>query len=186
VQDAGAYARLDSLRIVDEPIAAAIAHGLHERDAEQRVLVYDLGGSAFRVSVMVINRGSPKVLATASDLHLGGADFDEQMMDHLVQVYRFQTGMDVTADLGALGKLKSEVERAKRELSTQQSALIEIGYNLSHTMTRTEFEELNMDLFLKTLATVEQVLAESGIKKEDVDEVGLLHDPGPQHISSRC
>jgi heat shock protein 5 len=185
VQDAGAYARLDSLRIVDEPIAAALAHGLLERDAEQRVLVYDLGGSAFRVSVMVINRDFPKVLATASDLHLGGADFDQRMMDHLVQVYRSQTGIDVTADLGTLRKFKSGVERAKRELSTQQSAFIEIGHNVSHTMTRAEFEELNMDLFLKTLGSVEQVLADSGVKKEDVDEVGRLHDPGPQHISSR-
>jgi heat shock protein 5 len=186
VQDAGAYARLDSLRIVDEPIAAAIAHGLHEKAGEQRVLVYDLGGSAFRVSVVMINRGFPKVLATASNLQLGGADFDQRMMDHLVQVYRFQTGMDVTADLVALEKLKSEVERAKRELSTQLSALIEIGHNVSYTMTRAEFEELNMDLFVKTLATVEQVLADSGVRKEEVDEVGHLRDPDPPHNSLRC
>jgi heat shock protein 5 len=117
-------------------------------------------------------------LATAGDTHLGGEDFDNRVIDYFVKLYKKKTGTDVTGNNRALGKLKREVEKAKRTLSSQQSTRLEIesfegGNDFSETLTRAKFEELNMDLFRKTLKPVEQVLKDAGVKKDEVDEVRL-------------
>jgi heat shock protein 5 len=170
------------LRVINEPTAAAIGYGLDKRGGEQRILVYDLGGSTFDVSLLAIDDGVFEILAATSNLHLGGADFDERVMDHLVKSFRSKSGVDVTTNFDALGKLKGEVEHAKRTLSLQELVTIEIGsfadgLDFSETLTRTEFEELNADLFLKTLGSVDEVLAEVaevGVNKGNTDEVGFV------------
>lgn len=120
-----------------------------------------------------------EVLATAGDTHLGGEDFDNRVMDHFIKLYKSKTGTDISENQRALGKLKREVEKAKRTLSSQMSTKLEIesfegGNDLSETLTRAKFEEINMDLFRKTLKPVEQVLKDAGVKKEDVDEVSFF------------
>jgi cell division ATPase FtsA len=177
-KDAGVIAGLNVLRIINEPTAAAIAYGLDKKGGEQRIIVYDLGGGTFDVSLLSIDDGVFEVLATAGDTHLGGEDFDQRVMDFLIKSYKKKTGTDVQSNLRALGKLKREVEKAKRTLSSQQSTRIEIesfenGNDFSETLTRAKFEELNMDLFRKTMKPVEQVLKDSGVKKEEVDEVSV-------------
>lgn len=176
-KDAGTIAGLEVLRIINEPTAAALAYGLDEKGGESQIIVYDLGGGTFDVSLLSIEGGVFEVLATAGDTHLGGEDFDNRVIDYLVSQYK-KTGTDVSKDLRAMGKLKHEVERAKRTLSSQQSAHIEIeafegGNDFAETLTRAKFEELNMDLFRRTMKPVEQVLADAKVKKEDVDEVRL-------------
>ena len=138
--------------------------------------MYDLGGGTFDVSLLSIDDGVFEVLATAGDTHLGGEDFDNRVIDYFVKLYKKKTGTDVTTNLRAMGKLKREVEKAKRTLSSQQSTRIEIesfedGNDFSETLTRAKFEELNMDLFRKTMKPVEQVLKDANVKKEDIDEV---------------
>ncbi|KAF9238371.1 heat shock protein 70 family [Melanogaster broomeanus] len=178
-KDAGTIAGLQVLRIINEPTAAAIAYGLNKKDGESQIIVYDLGGGTFDVSLLSIDDGVFEVLATAGDTHLGGEDFDNRVIDYLVKVYKKKTGTDVSTNLRAMGKLKREVEKAKRTLSSQQSTRIEIesfedGNDFSETLTRAKFEELNMDLFRKTMKPVEQVLKDANVKKEDVDEVVLV------------
>lgn len=176
-KDAGTIAGLQVLRIINEPTAAAIAYGLDKKaDGESQIIVYDLGGGTFDVSLLSIDDGVFEVLATAGDTHLGGEDFDNRVMDYLSKQYKKKTGTDVGKNLKALGKLKREVEKAKRTLSSQQSTRIEIesfenGNDFSETLTRAKFEELNMDLFRKTMKPVEQVLKDSNLKKENIDEV---------------
>ena len=178
-KDAGTIAGLNVLRIINEPTAAAIAYGLNKKKGESQIIVYDLGGGTFDVSLLSIDDGVFEVLATAGDTHLGGEDFDNRVMDHLIKNYKKKTGTDVSKNLRALGKLKREVEKAKRTLSSQQSVKIEIesfedGNDFSETLTRAKFEELNVDLFRQTLKPVEQVLKDANVKKEDVDEVVLV------------
>jgi endoplasmic reticulum chaperone BiP len=178
-KDAGTIAGLQVLRIINEPTAAAIAYGLNKKGGESQIIVYDLGGGTFDVSLLSIDDGVFEVLATAGDTHLGGEDFDNRIIDYFVKLYKKKTGTDVTGNLRALGKLKREVEKAKRTLSSQQSTRIEIesfedGNDFSETLTRAKFEELNMDLFRKTMKPVEQVLKDANVKKEDVDEVVLV------------
>lgn len=178
-KDAGTIAGLQVLRIVNEPTAAAIAYGLDKRDGEQRIIVYDLGGGTFDVSLLSIDDGVFEVLATAGDTHLGGEDFDNRVIEYFVKLYKKKTGTDVTSNLRAMGKLKREVEKAKRTLSSQQSTRLEIesfegGNDFSETLTRAKFEELNMDLFRKTMKPVEQVLKDAGVKKDEVDEIVLV------------
>jgi heat shock protein 5 len=175
-KDAGTIAGLQVLRIINEPTAAAIAYGLNKKGGESQIIVYDLGGGTFDVSLLSIDDGVFEVLATAGDTHLGGEDFDNRVIDYLVKQYKKKTGTDVTSNLRAMGKLKREVEKAKRTLSSQQSTRIEIesfedGNDFSETLTRAKFEELNMDLFRKTMKPVEQVLKDAKVNKEDVDEV---------------
>ena len=179
-KDAGTIAGLQVLRIINEPTAAAIAYGLNKKGGESQIIVYDLGGGTFDVSLLSIDDGVFEVLATAGDTHLGGEDFDNRVIDHLVKSYKKKTGTDVTSNLRAMGKLKREVEKAKRTLSSQQSTRIEIesfedGNDFSETLTRAKFEELNMDLFRKTMKPVEQVLKDANVKKEDVSEVSVLN-----------
>ncbi|KAI0057092.1 heat shock protein 70 [Artomyces pyxidatus] len=178
-KDAGTIAGLQVLRIINEPTAAALAYGLDKKGGESQIIVYDLGGGTFDVSLLSIDQGVFEVLATAGDTHLGGEDFDNRVIEHFVKLYKKKTGTDVSTNLRALGKLKREVEKAKRTLSSQQSTRLEIesfegGNDFSETLTRAKFEELNVDLFRKTMRPVEQVLKDAGVKKEDVDEVVLV------------
>lgn len=176
-KDAGTIAGLNVLRIINEPTAAAIAYGLDKSpNSERTVLVYDLGGGTFDVSLLSIEDNVFEVLATAGDTHLGGEDFDHRVIDYLLRTYKNRTGRDASGNERAMGKLKREVEQAKRILSSQMNAKIEIegfdgGNDFSETLTRAKFEELNMDLFRKTMKPVEQVLKDSKIKKEDVNDV---------------
>ncbi|KAF0462691.1 heat shock protein 70 [Gigaspora margarita] len=178
-KDAGTIAGLNVLRIVNEPTAAAIAYGLDKSDGERQILVYDLGGGTFDVSLLSIDDGVFEVLATAGDTHLGGEDFDNRVIDHFVKVYKKKNKVDITKDLKSMGKLKREVEKAKRTLSSQMSTRIEIesfhdGKDFSETLTRAKFEELNNDLFKKTLQPVEQVLKDANIDKKDVHDIVLV------------
>lgn len=165
------------LRIVNEPTAAAIAYGLDRTGkAESQIIVYDLGGGTFDVSLLSIEDGVFEVLATAGDTHLGGEDFDNRVIDYLVKQYKRKNDVDVTSNKRAMGKLRREVEKAKRTLSSQMSTKIEIeafenGNDLSETLTRAKFEELNIDLFRKTMKPVEQVLKDAGVKKDEIDDV---------------
>ncbi|KAH9948495.1 heat shock protein 70 [Amylocystis lapponica] len=178
-KDAGTIAGLQVLRIINEPTAAAIAYGLDKKGGESQIIVYDLGGGTFDVSLLSIDDGVFEVLATAGDTHLGGEDFDNRVMEYMIKQYKKKSGTDVTGNLRALGKLKREVEKAKRTLSSQQSTRLEIesfegGNDFTETLTRAKFEELNMDLFRKTMKPVEQVLKDANLKKEDIDEIVLV------------
>ncbi|KIS71057.1 putative Hsp70 family ATPase KAR2 [Mycosarcoma maydis] len=178
-KDAGTIAGLNVLRIVNEPTAAAIAYGLDKKDGESQIIVYDLGGGTFDVSLLSIDSGVFEVLATAGDTHLGGEDFDNRVSEYILKQFKKKTGLDASSNKRSVGKLKREVERAKRTLSSQMSTKIEIdgffeGNDLDETLTRAKFEELNMDLFRKTMKPVEQVLKDAGVKKDEIDDVVLV------------
>ncbi|KAL2168709.1 hypothetical protein VTG60DRAFT_6935 [Thermothelomyces hinnuleus] len=178
-KDAGMIAGLNVLRIVNEPTAAAIAYGLDKTEGERQIIVYDLGGGTFDVSLLSIDQGVFEVLATAGDTHLGGEDFDQRIINHFAKAFNKKHGVDITTDAKTMGKLKREAEKAKRTLSSQMSTRIEIeafyqGKDFSETLTRAKFEELNADLFRKTLKPVEQVLKDAKISKSDVDDIVLV------------
>ena len=180
-KDAGTIAGLNVLRVVNEPTAAALAYGLDKKaDKEERqIIVYDLGGGTFDVSILTVDEGVFEVLATAGDTHLGGEDFDQRVIHYLVKKYNKEHSVDITKNAKTLGKLKREVEKAKRTLSSQMSTKIEIesffdGNDYSETLTRAKFEELNNDLFKKTLKPVEQVLKDAKLKKSDIDDIVLV------------
>jgi heat shock protein 5 len=180
-KDAGTIAGLNVLRVVNEPTAAALAYGLDKvaDKKERQVLVYDLGGGTFDVSILTIEEGVFEVQSTAGDTHLGGEDFDNRVISHFVKKYNKENNVDVSKDAKSMGKLKREVEKAKRTLSSQKTTKIEIesfhkGADFSETLTRAKFEELNNDLFKKTLKPVEQVLKDAKLKKADIDDIVLV------------
>merc|ERR1711977_793006 len=178
-KDAGTIAGLNVLRVVNEPTAAALAYGLDKTDQEKQIIVYDLGGGTFDVSVLTVDQGVFEVQATAGDTHLGGEDFDQRVVDYFVKSYNKKQNTDITKNPKTMGKLKREVEKAKRTLSSQMSTKIEIeafhdGNDFSETLTRAKFEELNNDLFKKTLKPVEQVLKDAKMKKSDIDDIVLV------------
>lgn len=178
-KDAGVIAGLNVLRIVNEPTAAAIAYGLDRKDGERQIIVYDLGGGTFDVSLLSIDQGVFEVLATAGDTHLGGEDFDQRIITHFTKLFNKKHNVEITKDLKTMGKLKREVEKAKRILSSQMSVRIEIeafhqGKDFSETLTRAKFEELNLDLFKKTLKPVENVLKDAKVSKDEVDDIVLV------------
>jgi len=178
-KDAGTIAGLNVLRVVNEPTAAALAYGLDKGDKERQIIVYDLGGGTFDVSILTVDDGVFEVQATAGDTHLGGEDFDQRVMDYFVKTYNKKHDVDITKAPKTMGKLKREVEKAKRTLSSQMSTRIEIeafhdGNDFSETLTRAKFEELNNDLFKKTLKPVEQVLKDAKMKKSDIDDIVLV------------
>merc|ERR1711977_302887 len=178
-KDAGTIAGLNVLRVVNEPTAAALAYGLDKTDQEKQIIVYDLGGGTFDVSVLTVDQGVFEVQATAGDTHLGGEDFDQRVVDYFVKSYNKKQNTDITKNPKTMGKLKREVEKAKRTLSSQMSTKIEIeafhdGNDFSETLTRAKFEELNNDLFKKTLKPVEQVLQDAKMKKSDIDDIVLV------------
>ncbi|KAI0903999.1 heat shock protein 70 family [Ustulina deusta] len=178
-KDAGIIAGLNVLRIVNEPTAAAIAYGLDKTDGERHIIVYDLGGGTFDVSLLSIDEGVFEVLATAGDTHLGGEDFDQRIINFWAKSYNKKNSVDITKDPKAMGKLKREAEKAKRTLSSQKTARIEIesffeGKDFTETLTRAKFEELNIDLFKRTLKPVKQVLDDAKMSKEQVDDIVLV------------
>merc|ERR1711959_718364 len=177
-KDAGTIAGLEVLRIMGEPTAAAIAYGL-DKKTEKNILVYDLGGGTFDVSLLTIDNGVFEAVATNGDTHLGGEDFDQRVMQHFIKMFNKKHNKDVSKDKRALQKLRREVEKAKRALSSTHQARVEIealldGLDLSETLTRARFEEINADLFKNTLGPVKQVMEDSGLKKNQIDEIVLV------------
>lgn len=160
-KDAGQIAGLDVLRIINEPTAAAIAYGMDKKSGEKNIVVFDLGGGTFDVSLLTIDNGVFEVVATAGDTHLGGEDFDQRVTEHFVKIFKKKNkGVDIKKDPRALAKLKQEVEKAKRDLSSIHQVKITIeglvdGIDFSETITRARFEELCADLFKKTLQPVQ-------------------------------
>ena len=178
-KDAGTIAGLNVLRIINEPTAAAIAYGLDKKDKERNILVFDLGGGTFDVSLLTIDGGVFEVVATNGDTHLGGEDFDHRILDYLLKKIKKQHGKDLKNDKTVIQKLKTEIEKAKRHLSSSLQATLEIdelepGFDFKDTLSRAKFEELNMDLFKKTMAPVEKVMEDSGFKKSEIAEVVLV------------
>jgi L1 cell adhesion molecule like protein len=179
-KDAGHIAGLNVLRIINEPTAAAIAYGLDKRGGgEKNVLIFDLGGGTFDVSLLTIDDGIFEVKATAGDTHLGGEDFDNRMVKHFAEKFKKESGKDITHNARALRRLRTACERAKRTLSSSTQAAIEIdslyeGTDFYTNITRALFEQLNMDLFKGCMAPVEKVLTDSKIDKSRVHEVVLV------------
>ncbi|KAK9145662.1 hypothetical protein Sjap_005565 [Stephania japonica] len=178
-KDAGVIAGLNVVRIINEPTAAAIAYGLDKKGEEKNILVFDLGGGTLDVSVLAIDNSVFKVLATNGDTHLGGLDFDQRLMDYFIKMINKKHGKDISKDSGALGKLRKECERAKRVLSNQHQVRVEIeslfdGVDFSELLSRACFEELNSDLFKKTMALVKKALEDAGLEKHEIDEIVLV------------
>ena len=180
-KDAGTIAGLTVKRIINEPTAAAIAYGLDKKGSgEKNILIFDLGGGTFDVSLLTIEDGIFEVKATTGDTHLGGEDFDSRMVNHFVQEFKKKNkGLDLSSNPRALRRLRTACERAKRTLSAQASASIEIdalyeGIDFYTSITRALFENLNQDLFRGCLDPVEKVLRDSKIDKRSVHEVVLV------------
>lgn len=178
-EDAGTIAGLNVARIINEPTAAAIAYGLDKKSKEMNILVFYLGGGTFDVSILSLDNGVFEVLATSGDTHLGGEDFDYRIMDYFVKLIKKKYNKDISNDKKALGKLRKECERAKRALSSQHQVRVEIeslfgGIDFSEPLTRARFEELNMDLFKKTMGPVKQALKDAGLEKTDIHEIVLV------------
>jgi len=178
-KDAGAISGLNVLRIINEPTAAAIAYGLDKKGGERNVLIFDLGGGTFDVSLLTIEDGIFEVKATAGDTHLGGEDFDNRMVDYCMEEFKRKFRKDMSNNERAKRRLRTSCERAKRTLSSSTQAFIEIdslfeGCDYSTTITRARFEELNMDYFRKTIAPVERVLRDAGMSKDRVHDVVLV------------
>ena len=178
-KDAGTIAGLEVQSIINEPTAAAVAYGMDKSGEESNVLVYDLGGGTFDVTLLTVDNGIFEVLATNGDTHLGGEDFDQRVMQYFIKMMKKKSNVDISRNKRALQKLRKEVERVKRSLSSQQQARIEIenlaeGFDLSEVLTRARFEELNADLFKKTLKPVEYALKDGGLGKGEIDEVVLV------------
>ncbi|XP_052177051.1 heat shock 70 kDa protein-like [Diospyros lotus] len=181
-KDAGAISGLDVLRIINEPTAAAIAYGLDKKGSksgERNVLIFDLGGGTFDVSLLTIEEGIFEVKATAGDTHLGGEDFDNRLVNHFVAEFKRKHKKDISGNARALRRLRTACERAKRTLSSTTQTTIEIdslyeGIDFYATITRARFEEMNMDLFRKCMEPVEKCLRDAKIDKSRVHEVVLV------------
>ena len=181
-KDAGAIAGLNVMRIINEPTAAAIAYGLDkkaQRTGEKNILIFDLGGGTFDVSLLTIEEGIFEVKATAGDTHLGGEDFDNRMVSHFASEFRRKHKKDLSGNARALRRLRTACERAKRTLSSTSQTTIEIdslfeGIDFYAIITRARFEELNMDLFRRCMEPVEKCLRDAKIDKGAVDEVVLV------------
>lgn len=182
-KDAGAISGLNILRIINEPTAAAIAYGLDKKTAgsksERNVLIFDLGGGTFDVSLLTIEEGIFEVKATAGDTHLGGEDFDSRLVNFFVSEFKRKFKKDVTSSARSLRRLRTACERAKRTLSSTTQTTVEIdslvdGIDFYSSITRAKFEELCMDLFRGTLDPVEKVLRDSKISKSEIDDVVLV------------
>jgi len=179
-KDAAAIAGLNCLRIINEPTAAAIAYGLDKgTSTEKNVLIFDLGGGTFDVSLLTIEDGIFEVKATAGDTHLGGEDFDNRLVDHFVQEFKRKHKKDITSNARALRRLRTACERAKRTLSSSAQTAIEIdslyeGVDFFTSITRARFEELCMDLFRGTIDPVEKVMRDAKMSKSQVHDVVLV------------
>ena len=181
-KDAGKIAGLEVKRIINEPTAAALAYGL-DKESEQKIMVYDLGGGTFDVSILEIGDGIVEVLATAGDTHLGGDDFDQRIMDYLVSEFKKAEGVDLSKDKVAMQRLKEAAEKAKIELSGMTSTTVNLPYitadatgpkHLDVTISRAKFNELTADLVEKTMKPVRQALSDAGLKPSDLNKVLLV------------
>ncbi|WP_311466369.1 molecular chaperone DnaK [uncultured Abiotrophia sp.] len=182
-KDAGKIAGLEVERIVNEPTAAALAYGLDKTDKEEKVLVFDLGGGTFDVSILELGDGVFDVLSTSGDNHLGGDDFDQKIMDYLVAEFKKEHGVDLSKDKMALQRLKDAAEKAKKDLSGVSTTQISLPFitasaegplHLELTLTRAKFEELTHDLVERTKQPVRQALKDAGLSQSDIDEVILV------------
>ncbi|MCA1005019.1 molecular chaperone DnaK [Rhodococcus hoagii] len=183
-KEAGQIAGLNVLRIVNEPTAAALAYGLDKGEKEQTILVFDLGGGTFDVSLLEIGDGVVEVRATSGDNHLGGDDWDERVVSWLVEKFKAQNGIDLTKDKMALQRLREAAEKAKIELSSSQSTSINLPYItvdadknplfLDEQLTRSEFQKITSDLLDRTRAPFQAVVKDSGIAVKDIDHVVLV------------
>jgi len=178
-KDAGTICGLNILRIINEPTAAAIAYGLDKKDGEKNVLIFDLGGGTFDVSLLSIEDGIFEVKATAGDTHLGGEDFDNILMKHFIDEFKRKNKVDISDNKRSLRRLKTACERAKRTLSSSNTASIELeslyeGNDLFTSITKARFESLCMNLFQKCVEPVKNVLRDSGVSKSNVDEIVLV------------
>ena len=181
-KDAGQIAGLNVQRIINEPTAAALAYGI-DKENEQKIVVYDLGGGTFDVSVIEIGDGVQEVLATAGNNHLGGDDFDQRIINHLVSEFKKSDGVDLTADKFAMQRLKDEAEKAKIALSNAPSVNINIPYitadatgpkHLNVQLTRAKFNELTADLVEATMGPFKQAISDSGLNMSEIDKVLLV------------
>ena len=181
-KDAGKIAGLDVKRIINEPTAAALAYGL-DKESEQKIMVYDLGGGTFDVSILDIGDGVIEVLATAGDTHLGGDDFDQRIMDYLVAEFKKAEGIDLSKDKVAMQRLKEAAEKAKIELSGVNSSAINLPYitadatgpkHLDVTLTRAKFNELTGHLVDATMGPVRQAMSDAGLKPSDLSKVLMV------------
>ncbi len=184
-KDAGRIAGFEVERIINEPTAASLAYGL-DKEGEQTILVYDLGGGTFDVSILEIGEGVFEVVATGGDTQLGGKDFDQRIMDWLVEEFLKETGIDLRKDLSALQRLKDAAEAAKKELSFKQETIINLPYiaadsrgpkHLERKLTRAQFERMIDDLLIKTVRTAEAVLRDAKMTPSDIDQVVLVGGP---------
>eukprot|EP00602_Paraphysomonas_sp_CaronLab_P010397 CAMPEP_0185025004 /NCGR_PEP_ID=MMETSP1103-20130426/8131_1 /TAXON_ID=36769 /ORGANISM="Paraphysomonas bandaiensis, Strain Caron Lab Isolate" /LENGTH=658 /DNA_ID=CAMNT_0027558111 /DNA_START=61 /DNA_END=2037 /DNA_ORIENTATION=- len=178
-KDAGVISGLNVMRIINEPTAAAIAYGLDKKGTEKNVLIFDLGGGTFDVSLLTIEEGIFEVKATAGDTHLGGEDFDNRMVEYFVQEFKRKFRKDIGDNQRALRRLRTACERAKRTLSSSTQAHIEIdslfeGVDFNSVITRARFEDMNMDYFRKCMDPVEKVLKDSKLSKSQVHEIVLV------------
>ena len=178
-KDAGAIAGLNVLRIINEPTAAAIAYGLDKRDDEKMVLIFDLGGGTFDVSLLAISDGIFEVKATAGNTHLGGSDFDAILVKYFADEFKRKNGSDLTNNMRAMRRLRSACERSKKSLSTSSSAKVELeslheGIDFFSQITRARFESLCMNLFQECLTPVTKVLQDASVSKSQVDEIVLV------------
>jgi molecular chaperone DnaK len=181
-KDAGKIAGLDVKRIVNEPTAAALAYGLDDKK-DQKVAVFDLGGGTFDISILEMGDGVFEVLSTNGDTHLGGDDFDQEIIDYLAKEFEKKEGMDLREDKTALQRLKEAAEKAKIELSTSEETEVNVPYitatdkgpkHLKEKLTRSELEKLTSDLIEKTVKPCEKALKDAGLEKKDIDEVLLV------------
>ena len=181
-KDAGKIAGLEVKRIINEPTAAALAYGV-DKEEDQKIMVYDLGGGTFDVSILEIGDGVIEVLATAGDTHLGGDDFDQRIMNYLASEFKKDNGIDLTQDKVAMQRLKEAAEKAKIELSGVTSSNINLPYitadatgpkHLDLTLTRAKFNELTADLVEKTMVPVRQAMSDAGISNSDLSKVLLV------------
>src|SRR6266480_3056121 len=196
-KDAGRIAGLEVLRIINEPTAAALAYGMDKR-AHETVLVFDLGGGTFDVSILDVGDGVVEVRATAGDTHLGGDDFDRRIVDHLADEFQRSDGIDLRRDPQALQRLFEAAERAKVELSAVTQTTINLPFitadangpkHLNMNLTRARFEELTRDLIERCLGPVERAMADAKVTANDIDEVilvgGSTRIPAVQHLVRR-
>ena len=182
-KDAGKIAGLDVKRIINEPTAAALAYGLDKTNKDQKVLVFDLGGGTFDVSILELGDGVFEVLATAGDNHLGGDDWDQRIIDWMADKFKAEHGVDLRADKMTLQRLKEAAEKAKMELSSTTQASINLPFitatdagpiHLDYTLTRAEFERITADLLDRCKTPVQSAMKDAGLKSGDIDEVVLV------------